>query len=759
MAESSRAGFLYDVLDYDGPVVDETWAVGGDPARHALAFRRMWHGLLGVYPPASAHARFCAGKIPAAPAPNPSAFMAFVVNALKIPLGNSQPPDVSEYVRTLADAQVLRKEIEAKLCDRYSAEEAQAAGAQDKPLRSLHALLRANADFNEVRLDRNEATGSYVGPAPPVPERAERCAREKWRDVMSRDILFASRQITGSCVYAAAGSAPHARTVADEAAALSRGGPITLMSDCERTLKELTESADYYHHACLVPCREAYLAMPRLFQSFVLVGGARVPPLCKARERCWHYLPDSVPLDPAEESAYSVVCGSLASFLGTQDRLRRLCYFVPRLLNPGDGKPGRVSGFHPDTAGRIATMRGAEAVDPGLAFDCQVYGSCGAAGQGIAECMSCGGVVVAAETNTLVDDGINGFLARGGDVDGAVKRALGCDKRSVAREARRVSLLHGEETHRWLWRGILAGPDPVVSASPRDAAVLHHRFMVLSAYMRWREITRARAASVDRKSVMFMDNRPDPGGALAVLLTMANLKPGWGLLAFVTRESEPYYRRAFEHLGGDVEFVSMPDYKTRGFTIEQYNAKLKSRELWERVSESADRVLCVQNDGLLVRRGLESHPAMSKDYAGAPWMPHPYLAQATGGNLVGNGGFSLRSVPACLRACKQHAREADAVYPLAPIMSEAEDVWFARRIADCCPREDAQTFSMEQVYSPGALGYHRFWAYHGVDVTVSYLERLLLDTAVRVPSVSMTSEQEAAVSLQGRVPARPARIL
>lgn len=236
---------------------------------------------------------------------NPSAFMAFVVNQLKFPLGNQRPPDVSDYERSLADPAKLKMEMVSKLADRYSCS-TPPERLMNKSLRSTHSLLRANADFNDVRPDRSEATGHFVGASYGG---RELCLREKWREVMSRDILLASRQITGRCVYVARGYERDARLIADEAAKACQSA-ITLMSDCAETLEAMSESADYYHHAVLTPSVEAYLAMPRLFQSFVLVGGSgALPPLCKARERCWHYLPDSVPSSAAEERAYTLVCG------------------------------------------------------------------------------------------------------------------------------------------------------------------------------------------------------------------------------------------------------------------------------------------------------------------------------------------------------------------------------------------------------------------------------------------------------------------
>eukprot|EP00873_Tetraselmis_striata_P043954 jgi/Tetstr1/464218/TSEL_009023.t1 len=763
---------LWDVLDFDGPGGTDA-DLEGAPAKHALAFARAWHTLFGCMPSGAVHSRYCDGKLPASADLATAAFVQFVAGVMRMPVTQQQQQqlDVSAYVKTLEDPAVLRSEIVVKLCDRYC------GGPPERyehtPLSRAHATLRANADTNQIDLRRNPVTKHHLGDRP-LAFPFEPCRREAWRCVMSQDMLFAAQAAQGKCVFLDSEASGHplcGLAIAREAAA-SCAAPITLLSDCSKLLREVSEAADFYHHAYCVPNAEAYMAMPRLFHSFVLVGGSgHRPPLCRSRERCWHYLLDRRSTTAAEERGYVVVADSFEGCMAAQGAAERLTYFVPPILGGGggggggeeeeEGTKGVRIGFHPDTVGHITSLKAPRAVPPGESHTCEIYVSC-VSEEGVERCMASGGVAVA-RSFRLIDDGINGFLCGGGgtarDINSTVLRAVACSARDVGREAARTRALYGEDTFRWLWRGLLTRADPVITGNPRDAPCLHERFLIISASLRYREAIRYRCTASTRRAVVFMDNRPDVGTALSVLVTLTNLRAGWGVVGFVTQESRAFFELALGHLGGGdgVALIDMPDYKRKSFFIEQYNMRCKSLQTWLDVSRHADRCLLVQNDGLLVRRGLEAHPAMRHDYCGAPWKPHPYLERATRGNLVGNGGFSLRSVPEMVAVCRKHSDETRGVYPMAPAMSEAEDVFFASRVSDPCPLEHAGGFAMEQRASPDALGYHRFWMYHPVDFTIKYFERLLQQTAASAPSTRGGPADPGAAEPGPLPAARPAR--
>lgn len=744
----SQKSLLYDVLDFDGAPHDTD--ICGTAAKHALIFSRSWYELYGAMPSGSIHNRYCGGVLPKEPTLNPTKFMQFISGIAKMPVSGKQLPDLAEYVKNLNDPAVLHREIMAKLFDRYDG--GRFEKYENMSLKKVHSMLRANADMNEIDMDRNPVTGHYLEHEnTPFPV----CRKEAWRSVMSRDYLFTAQAAHGHCLFIDSGSAMYIESVIAIADVLADTSalPVTILSDCSKLLREVTTRLDFYHYAHHVSSPEAYMAIPRIFKSFILIGGSgNRPPLSRSKGKIWHYILDNKDISGTEETAYVVITDTFESCVQAQNATRRLAYYIPPFITGlADVEKTVNIGFHPDSVHLVTSIKKPTAVPPELAHTCKTYVSC-ISEEGIEKCMASGGVAVA-RSNKLIDDGVNGILSGGEtkvQVDAAVVKAIGCHKEEIGKQALKTNLLFGKSTFTWLWKGILTRADPLITGNPRDSQLLHERFLIISATLRYRQIIRKRSTGFNRKSVMFMDNRPDIGTALAVLVSMTNLRSGWGVIGFVTKESKDFYKNILEHLGPDTVFIDMPDYKKRSFFIEQYNAKMKDIDTWLSIAKHADTVLTVQNDGLLIRSGIEEHPCNQYEYCGAPWKPVPYLEQATRGNLVGNGGFSFRSVQSMIKTLKNHYRETKMVYHMSPLMSEAEDVFFARRTV-VCPVNHAMTFAIEQTSNPEALGYHRFWMYHPVEFTVRFFEKALQETASTVPSTKSVDPSVASRPLRRRV--------
>lgn len=729
-------GCLTDVVDVCVDGAERDWPPGRveAAARHALVFSDAWRSRFGTIPSADMHSAYCSGEAPSGPLDRVR-FERFAASVMQCAGRRPDQAALDKYESSLEDPDALAEAVTLKLESRYGV-----AAPRGVPMNERVAAMRAAAPPG-IRLSNNPATGnnleypgcrSAVSPDPPL--------AEAWRIVMERDLLLTSRAARGACLFVDSSAASYL----DAAVALAGemhsvfGGPIAVASDCPRTLARLSEEWGTYHYSLSLHCREAYDAAPRLFRAFVLFGGAASarPPLCLDRGRCWHYAIGGV--DPDDLGpGYSVVADSPEGLAVAQRAAGRLAYVVPMMHERSERLVG--VGVHPDSAHLVTCANRLAVVPPEMAHTCGTYVSC-VSEEGAIACMASGGVAVARDLR-MIDDGVNGFLSLSSDadaVDSAVARALGCCAADIGAEAARVRLVHGRAAFSRLWRGILSRPDPVVSRSPADAATLSERFLAVSCVIRYRELSRLRGyccGSERRRAVLFADSRPCAVTAMSVLLTLANLKPGWGVVGMVSGASEPFFRDVLGHTGAVLE--KPPELSKNGFTIELYNSMMKSTAFWLRVADLADDVLCVQSDGYVVRRGLESHPCMSSEYCGAPWLHHPYLSAATAGNMVGNGGLSFRCVMAMIDACRKGAGAASRAYPLAPLMSEPEDVFFSSRVK-ACPYVDARTFSMEQDCSPDALGVHQFWVYHPVDFTASFLERVLRETAETVPSTSLS---------------------
>lgn len=698
-------------------------------AKHALVFGRTWFEIFGCMPSGSIHNAFCEGRIPETPVVDRERFARFVTGTMRIsfPPGVSQP-DLSGFVESLNDPEVLRKMTIAKLADRYGAGDP--GNYFNFTVEDARSQMAESPGGSLPPLDVNPVTGHYVGPDRWQDPSCLPPAREAWRSVASRDALFYAQASSGMCLFVDSTTEGHCRgaaLVAEEMCSASGGAPVVLMSDCPRTLARVSKACGFYHYAYHASSPDGYMSLPRLFRSFVMFGGdGRRPPLCRNRARCWYYAVDGAGSEGVSE--YAVVADAV-------ENASKTVYLIPRLLESACAKTIEI-GVHPDTAEYLTGMENVPVIGPEKAGECAVYVSC-FSGEGTEVCMASGGVAVCKDHRAVLD-GINGFLCFDSEkrsVREAVQRAVTCDRKAVGESASRLRLLHGAETYRWLWRGLLTASDPLQTRRPQDAAVLHQRFLVKSASARFREIVRCRAANVSRRAVFFVDNRPDPGTSLAVLLTLCNLGPGWSVVGMVTEDSRPYFESVLSP-AGDVVMLPMENYMAKNYFIEQYNDRMKRIETWLAVAEYADTALTVQSDGLLVRSGLEEHECMRREYCGAPWKPDAFLHEATGGNMVGNGGFSLRSVGAMIQVCRTKKRERISVYAPAPAMSEAEDVYFARYASDPCPLEHARSFSMEQFPDAHALGYHRFWMYHPVEFTARYFGDLLDETDTTELSIS-----------------------
>ena len=213
-----------------------------------------------------------------------------------------------------------------------------------------------------------------------------------------------------------------------------------------------------------------------------------------------------------------------------------------------------------------------------------------------------------------------------------------------------------------------------------------------------------------------VDTRVDYTIATAVKANLRHLQTQarWRLRVVHGTENAQFVRDTL----ADVRPVEFINLGVATMTEYDYNVLLKTPSFWR--SMDADRCLIFQTDGLLLR---PIPPWLfTYDWVGAPWTPGndaykglnedkvaiPPLDRAV---RVGNGGFSLRSVPAMERVCMEHAAESKP--------AEQEDVFLVRNlhrhgyhIADL---KTAATFALEvpipeYVVDPSKLvAIHQAW--------------------------------------------------
>lgn len=212
--------------------------------------------------------------------------------------------------------------------------------------------------------------------------------------------------------------------------------------------------------------------------------------------------------------------------------------------------------------------------------------------------------------------------------------------------------------------------------------------------------------------VLLVDNRANGLSVLAVLLTLSNLdRTKWTPVVYTREEHREFYTKSIP----GVVVHTHPLLEVTNFDIETCNTLMKECGFWTKLG-GFEKCLIVQDDGMLLRKGLESSEFMMYDYVGAPWKECPEnreLTTLTG--MVGNGGFCLRTVCACVDIT-QTAEATKTLLFNNRLQQIQEDVWFAKELATkgykVCPADKAKDFSVEQVFNTMPFGFHKIWAYH-----------------------------------------------
>ena len=233
-------------------------------------------------------------------------------------------------------------------------------------------------------------------------------------------------------------------------------------------------------------------------------------------------------------------------------------------------------------------------------------------------------------------------------------------------------------------------------------------------------------------AVLAIDTRENAWTVLGVLVTLDNLRcASWRVIVLCAERNVEWMKRAILPHAPHARIEALPELTriANAFDIEAYNDFMKSEALWEEVLKDEPRILTVQDDGAVLRPGLEDdEEVMRQSYVGAPWQPHPILeAAGIDSGHVGNGGVSLRNVEAMRRILRESGpRRLKGMFngnaqPL------PEDVFFASGLKkdEVCPIEVARRFAFEQIFQPGCYAFHKPWAYLPPAVYVPEFQRIV----------------------------------
>lgn len=249
--------------------------------------------------------------------------------------------------------------------------------------------------------------------------------------------------------------------------------------------------------------------------------------------------------------------------------------------------------------------------------------------------------------------------------------------------------------------------------------------------------------------IVAIDTRANMWTALSVLLALEHMdhSDSWGVTICCMKKDQEFYERVIRD--------RIKDENTEAFTIrllsesmfggkfdmERYNILMKSVDFWRPWKDGGTkRVLIVQDDGILARRGLaQDQEALSAAYLGAPWgQGRNAELESMVPSLVGNGGLSLRDPAVMYDICRAMEREAPKLFNrnMQPV---PEDVFFAQNIPKYVKSFDSQKqrriankFAFEETPPPDSTandalpyGLHKPWPYMPLSVVKTLFQRYL----------------------------------
>lgn len=342
--------------------------------------------------------------------------------------------------------------------------------------------------------------------------------------------------------------------------------------------------------------------------------------------------------------------------------------------------------------------------------------------------MANGSIPVVKEHSVLVVDGITGFYVS--EVNKTLNLIEGLMKKQpVIDKIRENCLLFRALCNRAMvdsvWKSHVGAGCPMRSISPMNGILLYLNFLYPYFCKKIEDI--AAIGTYNEKSpykAVIIDNRPNPLSVLSVLFTMANLDQNWSPVVYTSSDAIGYYK---EMLGNIASIVHWPDLDVKDFHIDIYNNILKSPAFWRSVN--AEKCLIIQDDGVLLKKGIDRF--MEFDYIGASWADcegNEYIKSNINSDLVGNGGFSLRTVPKSIEACELFEEEKRLLFykNINQIPEDVYSVYCMKKLGANMPSfEQGTAFASEEICNYDSIGIHKMWVYQMGEITQRFFNRIL----------------------------------
>jgi hypothetical protein len=279
----------------------------------------------------------------------------------------------------------------------------------------------------------------------------------------------------------------------------------------------------------------------------------------------------------------------------------------------------------------------------------------------------------------------------------------------------------------YYWKQHLSLSCQYRSVNSRNGLLIYLNFVYLYFFKRLENIIglEDKNSRSQNYKVVLIDNRPNILSVISVLFTLANLNIMWSCQIYTSKDAMPYYE---DLLGDLVEVIHYPELDVKKFHIDIYNNILKSTDFWKSIQSY--KTLIIQDDGILLRPGIDKF--MNFDYIGASWVDNvanEYIKSNISEELVGNGGFSLRTTDAMIKVCENFIKEKQWLF-YKNLTQIPEDVYFIYglkqlKVYNLPNYKLGMEFASEEISNHSSLGTHKIWAYHMGEVTQNFFDSIL----------------------------------
>jgi hypothetical protein len=339
-----------------------------------------------------------------------------------------------------------------------------------------------------------------------------------------------------------------------------------------------------------------------------------------------------------------------------------------------------------------------------------------------------GAIPILKTKNIYVQDNITGFYITDTDnLDDFISKFQDIIINRIRKNNQKFRILTDPFCNSVYWKYHIEGGCPMRSISPKNGILLYLNFIILYFCKKIKEINNIEKCNNESlNKVVLIDNRQNPLSVISILFTMSNLNSNWSPIINTSKKGYEFYKTYLQDI---VQINHLKELDASKFHIDIYNNILKSEDFWDSIS--GKKCLIIQDDGILLRKGIEKYEEY--DYIGASWadcVSNEYIKNNITKDLVGNGGFSLRNVEKMKEVIKNGVKDKTWLF-FKNITQIPEDVYFVHGLkkleANMPKYEVGTTFASEEICNYSSIGIHKMWSYHMGELVQTYFNKVLAE--------------------------------